>query len=112
MPAHQFGGLPTFVLGALDGPDHRFVAPGKQQKQALPRPIESRHELRAVLNRKPAGGSRARIDEPAAAIPQARLHGERRFEDLAARGPHCGDGGELSFDHRVESIARLPLVDA
>ena len=66
MVPYQVFGLRALVLGALDRPDHGLIAAGHQQQQALARPIEGRHQLRAVLHGEPPGGARAGVDEPPA----------------------------------------------
>src|SRR5262249_54369535 len=85
-------------------------APGNEQEQPLLRPTEGRNELRAVLDRKPAGGSSADINEPAAPS-QALRGGQGRFQKREAGGADRSHRRELAFDQRLGDVQRRPNVD-
>ena len=108
--AHQRGGLLGLVLGAFDRAQQRIVPAGHQQHQALGRPAEGRHQLGAVLHRKPPRRAGAGIDQ-AAAGAQPLLDRQRGAFERRARGMHRGDRGELPLEHRVEDVRRVPQVD-
>ena len=98
------------ILGALDRARHRLLAARDQQQQALRRPAEGRHQLRAILYRKPPRCPGTGIGKPPAGA-QPRLHGKRRLQQRRPRGPHRGNGGELALDHRIQDVRGLPEVD-
>src|SRR5262249_59736563 len=66
--------------------------------------------LGAVLHRQPPRGAGAGIDEPSALL-EPRLGGERRALDRGTHRPHGRHRRELTFDHRVENVGRIPDVD-
>ena len=107
---HQLLGLSSFVFSALDRADHGFVTTRNEEQQALCQPAECRQQLCTILDRQTAGGPRTCIDE-ATAMPQAGFHRQCRPLDRRPGSAHGGDGRELSFNHRVQDICRIPNVD-
>ena len=103
-------GLLGLVLGAFDRVQQRILAAGHQQQQAILRPAEGRHQLGAVLDRKPAGRSGARIDQ-AAALFEPRFDGSGGALNRRADGAHGRYGRELPLDHGVQDVGRVPNVD-
>ena len=100
-----------FVLGAFDRMDERLVAAGDEEEQALARPAEGRRQLGAILDREPARGARAGIDQAPVAGSQPRLDRDRRILHGGAGAADRCDGRKLALDQRVEDFRWLPGVE-
>ena len=98
------------VLGPFDRAKQRVPAPGNEQEQPLLRPTEGWNELRAVLDRKPAGGPGADINEPSA-LSQSFRGGQRCFQKREAGRADRSHRRELALDHRLGDVQRRPNVD-
>src|SRR5262249_15338462 len=74
------------------------------------RRAEGGNECSAVLDRQPAGGSGADVDQPTA-VSQSFRGGERGLQKCETGGSHRGDRGELALDHRLGDVQRRPNID-